>query len=144
MGWKTNFVSRNMIPQAICLKWLSENNWRSLRSLWPTPSTISGLVFTIYMWRIAAIFGCPIICNTAVWVLHVEASAHSSRSVMRYLDSRFPSQWIGRNGPIVWSPRSPDLTPADLYLWVHLEASFIPNDLTRGTSCGKPLEWLWR
>jgi hypothetical protein len=41
---------------------------------------------------------------------------------MRYLDSHYPGRWIGRIGPVVWPPRSPDLTPADFYLWGHLKS----------------------
>ena len=26
-------------------------------------------------------------------------------------------KWIGRNGPVAWSPPSPDLSPIDSYLW---------------------------
>jgi hypothetical protein len=29
--------------------------------------------------------------------------------------------WIGRWGPIEWPTRSPDLTPADFFLWGHLQ-----------------------
>jgi hypothetical protein len=57
-----------------------------------------------------------------MWALHDGAPAHSSRDVMRYLDSHYPRRWIGRNGSVVWPPRSPDLTPADFYLWGHLKS----------------------
>ena len=38
------------------------------------------------------------------------------------LNNRFHDRWIGRGGPIPWSPRSPDLNPLDFYLWGHLKA----------------------
>lgn len=44
------------------------------------------------------------------------APAHSTRVVREYLNETF-GRWIGRNGPIAWPPRSPDLTPLDFYLW---------------------------
>jgi len=42
---------------------------------------------------------------------------HSSREVTNYLNGKFGTKWIGRNGPIKWPPRSPDLTPLDFYVW---------------------------
>ncbi|XP_066600983.1 histone-lysine N-methyltransferase SETMAR-like [Prorops nasuta] len=30
-------------------------------------------------------------------------------------------RWIGRGEPIAWPPRSPDLTPLDFFLWVHIK-----------------------
>lgn len=38
------------------------------------------------------------------------------------LDLQFPGHMIGRCGSQVWPPRSPNLTPLDLYLWAHLKA----------------------
>lgn len=32
-----------------------------------------------------------------------------------------PSQMLGRRGPVVWSPRSPDFSPADFYPWCSLK-----------------------
>lgn len=33
------------------------------------------------------------------------------------LDGRFCRQWIGREGPINWLPRSPELTPMNFVFW---------------------------
>lgn len=49
------------------------------------------------------------------------ASAHFKREVTDYLNLTFPDRWIGRNGPIRWPPRSPDLTPLDFFLWGYLK-----------------------
>ncbi|GBO98416.1 Transposable element Tc3 transposase [Eumeta japonica] len=43
--------------------------------------------------------------------------AHWRLIVREYLDNVFPNSWIGRDGPIPWPPRSPDLTPLDFYVW---------------------------
>lgn len=43
--------------------------------------------------------------------------AHSSLIVKNFLSSEYGSNWIGRNGPIKWPARSPDLTPLDFYVW---------------------------
>ncbi|KAJ4438562.1 hypothetical protein ANN_14509 [Periplaneta americana] len=40
----------------------------------------------------------------------------------RLYQERYPDRWIGRGGPIVWPPRSPDLNPIDFYLWGHLKS----------------------
>ncbi|GFS63633.1 uncharacterized protein TNCV_1961891 [Trichonephila clavipes] len=29
--------------------------------------------------------------------------------------------WIGRDGPIAWPPRSPDLTPLEFFLWGYVK-----------------------
>lgn len=49
--------------------------------------------------------------------MHDGAPAHYARVVRHYLDETFPDRWIGRRGWIDWPARSPDLTPADFFLW---------------------------
>ncbi|GFW98498.1 DUF4817 domain-containing protein [Trichonephila clavipes] len=36
-------------------------------------------------------------------------------------ESLFPQRWIGRDGPIAWPPRSPDLTPLDFFFWGYVK-----------------------
>lgn len=48
---------------------------------------------------------------------HDGAPAHWSLLVRSFLDQTMPERWIGRNGPIPWPPRSPDITPLDFFLW---------------------------
>lgn len=43
--------------------------------------------------------------------------AHHRITVREFLNVNYPNKWIGRNGPILWPPRSPDLTPLDFYVW---------------------------
>jgi len=33
----------------------------------------------------------------------------------------FPNRWTGRDGPTPWSPRSPDITPLDFFLWGYVK-----------------------
>jgi hypothetical protein len=40
---------------------------------------------------------------------------HFSKQVRTWLDEKFDGRWIGRGGPISWAPRSPDLTPLDIF-----------------------------
>jgi hypothetical protein len=44
-------------------------------------------------------------------------STRSANIVTAFLNEKFPGRWLGRYGPIKWSPRSPDLTPFDFFLW---------------------------
>ena len=37
--------------------------------------------------------------------------------VRQFLNDTFPDKWIGRDSPILWPPRSPDITPLDFFLW---------------------------
>jgi hypothetical protein len=32
-------------------------------------------------------------------------------------------RWIGRDGPMPWPPRSPDITPLDFFLWGYVKSS---------------------
>lgn len=56
-----------------------------------------------------------------LWFQQDGAPAHWSRLVRDYLDLVFPNRWIGRNGPWLWPPRSPDLTSLDFFLWGYLK-----------------------
>ena len=46
---------------------------------------------------------------------------HFSLKVRDYLDKEFPGRWIGRGGPLAWPPRSPDLSPLDLFFWGYVK-----------------------
>jgi len=37
---------------------------------------------------------------------------------------------IGRGGPVLWPPRSPDLTPLDFYLWGTLKDKVYRTEVT--------------
>jgi hypothetical protein len=49
------------------------------------------------------------------------ATPHYALETRQWLDVHFPGRWIGRGGPVMWPPRSPDLTPADFFLWPYLK-----------------------
>lgn len=53
---------------------------------------------------------------------HDGAPAHFSRQTREILDRNFPDRWIGRAGPIVWPPRTPELNPLDYFVWGHIKA----------------------
>lgn len=56
-----------------------------------------------------------------MWFQQDGAPAHFRREVRELLNSTYGDQWIGREGPIRWPPRSPDLTSLDFFLWGHLK-----------------------
>lgn len=57
-----------------------------------------------------------------MWLLQDGAPPHFSVVVRRYLNETFRNRWIGRNGPLPWAPRSPDINPMDFFFWGHLKA----------------------
>jgi hypothetical protein len=58
---------------------------------------------------------------------HDGAPAHFSLLPRRWLDVNFEGRWIGRGGPIVWPPRSPDMNPLDYCLWGHWKTCIYRN-----------------
>ena len=42
-------------------------------------------------------------------------------TVRQFLNDTFPERWIGRDGPIPWLPRSPDITQLDFSLWGYVK-----------------------
>lgn len=49
---------------------------------------------------------------------------HVTTAVQEAVNNRFTDHLIGTNGPVLWQPRSPDLTTFDLFLLgLHLELS---------------------
>ena len=52
---------------------------------------------------------------------HDGAPAHYRRNVRDFLNAHYPNRWIGRDGPIAWPPRSPDLNVLDFFVWGHIK-----------------------
>ena len=55
------------------------------------------------------------------WFQQDGAPPHFAHQVRHWLDENFANSWIGRGGPVEWSPRSPDLNPLDFCLWGYLK-----------------------
>ena len=49
------------------------------------------------------------------------ALPHWGLRVRQFLNKTFSDRWIGRDGPISWPPRSPDITPLDFFLWGYVK-----------------------
>ncbi|GFY30729.1 uncharacterized protein TNCV_3118891 [Trichonephila clavipes] len=47
--------------------------------------------------------------------------AHFCALVRDWPDIAYSGRWIERQGPVLWPPRSPDLTPLVFFLWGHLK-----------------------
>ncbi|CAF1991725.1 unnamed protein product [Rotaria magnacalcarata] len=64
---------------------------------------------------------CDVPDNESFSFMHDRAPAHYASIVRDWLDEKFPARWIGRRGALDWPARSPDLTPADFFLWGYLK-----------------------
>lgn len=63
----------------------------------------------------------PLNLRKEMWIQQDGAPPHNSCIVREFLQRQFPEKWIGTNGPLLWPPRSPDLTPLDFFLWGYLK-----------------------
>lgn len=70
----------------------------------------------------------PLATRRCMWFLHDGAPPHYAAQVRQFLDVVYQHKWIGRGGPIIWPPRSPDLTSCDFFLW-----GFIKSKVYRTT-----------
>lgn len=59
----------------------------------------------------------PLAIRGRMWFQNDGCPAHYAHQVRAYLNQTYPQRWIGRLGPILWPPRSPDLNPLDFFYW---------------------------
>jgi len=59
----------------------------------------------------------PLSLLTSFVFQHDGCPAHTGRIVKDFLNEKYGDNWIGRNGPIQWPPRSPDLNSLDFFIW---------------------------
>lgn len=50
------------------------------------------------------------------------ANPHWAADVRAHLNRVYENRWIGRDGPIDWPARSPDLNPCDFFLWSQIKS----------------------
>ena len=74
----------------------------------------------------------PLQVRQRSWFQHDGAPAHFALDVREYLNNVFPNRWIGRGGPVQWPPRSPDLTPMDIFIWGEMKCLVYET----------PIDWL--
>src|SRR5215467_11024129 len=63
----------------------------------------------------------PLNVRRDMWFQQDGAPPHFANLVKRYLNKKFRNKWIGRDGPVNWPPRSPDLSPLDFFLWGYVK-----------------------
>ncbi|KAJ8938278.1 hypothetical protein NQ318_004951, partial [Aromia moschata] len=63
----------------------------------------------------------PLSYRTRMFFQQDGCPAQYAFTVRNWLNSEFNEHWIGRDGPILWPLRSPDLTILDFYLWRRLK-----------------------
>lgn len=56
-----------------------------------------------------------------MWFQHDGAPAHFPVNVMKYLEVQFGQRWICCGGPDPWPAEALDMTPMDLFFWVHVK-----------------------
>lgn len=54
------------------------------------------------------------------WFLQDGATSHTARHSGQLLQEQFPGGMISLRGDVPWSPRSPDLSSLDYFLWGYL------------------------
>jgi hypothetical protein len=64
----------------------------------------------------------PLQTRAHMWFMHNGAPLHFNIADRTVLNDKYPERWVGRGEQIAWPPRSPDLHPADFYLWGHLKS----------------------
>ncbi|CAK9800957.1 hypothetical protein ANTPLA_LOCUS2625 [Anthophora plagiata] len=64
-----------------------------------------------------------------MWYMHDGAPPHFVRNVGDHLNMVFGQRWIGRDGPVAWFPRSPDLNPSDFFLWGYLKSLVLSSPI---------------
>jgi hypothetical protein len=66
---------------------------------------------------------CDFPCNLQPTVIFQQDGdpPHWGRIVRDNLDATFPNRLLGRDGPLAWPPRFPDITPIDFFLWGYVK-----------------------
>ena len=57
----------------------------------------------------------------SAWFMQDGAPSHTARSIRTVIGENFPDCLIGKHLSVHWPPYSPDLTPADFWLWPTLK-----------------------
>jgi len=92
--------------------------------------TVTGMAYLdmLQLWLM------PQLQNIPTFIFQQDGSpAHLHCEVHQYLNSVLPGRWIGRASgndqpPMLWLPRSPDITPCDLFsLGIYQRSGIRPN-----------------
>jgi len=66
---------------------------------------------------------------------HDGAPPHNSHLVNNLLIQMFGDRYISNNGPYLWPPRSPDITPLDFFLWGYIKNKVFKTTPTSKDDC---------
>jgi hypothetical protein len=115
------------------------NNWLSCHSTSrAAASNLRGLLGTFLTGELPQLLeDVPLTTQQTMLFKHDGVPANVTRDVKQFLDSHYPYRWVVRNATVLWPPRSPDLTPANFYLWGHLKNTVYWKRV-------KTLDELWR
>jgi hypothetical protein len=64
----------------------------------------------------------PLHIRRELWLQQDGVPLHFGRNVTAFLNHHFQNHWIGRQCPITWPPRSPNLAPLDYNLWLCMKS----------------------
>ena len=59
----------------------------------------------------------PLHVRMSMWMQHDDAPPYYALCSRQVMNEIFDEKWIGRGRFVAWSPRSPDLTSPDYFLW---------------------------
>ena len=62
-----------------------------------------------------------------MWLQQDGAALHYELIESAFLNDHYNNRWIGRSGPVAWSPCSPDLISQVFYLRGHLKKCCLKN-----------------
>jgi hypothetical protein len=101
----TDGISGHFYVSQSVLREMATFFFKSRRSTWTPTWTCCN--FTQY--HKLSTYSHTLFCNKMVALPHCGLQVHAC------LDRIFPWIWIGRDGPMPWPPRSPDITPLDFF-----------------------------
>ncbi|EZA49709.1 hypothetical protein X777_12223, partial [Ooceraea biroi] len=87
------------------------------------PPRLNGQIYSDFLENHLSILleNIPLLLRTQMIFQQDGAPAHFSRQAREILNARFPDRWMGRDGPIAWPARSPDLNVLDYFVWGYIK-----------------------
>ncbi|KYN29775.1 hypothetical protein ALC57_00780 [Trachymyrmex cornetzi] len=114
-----HFLSADMVRRRVFCDWfLNQTNndpHFPQNILWTDEAIFTRHVY--YMEFYDLFEDIPLNMRRNSWFQLDDCPAHYGRGSRQWLNIHFPRRCLGRAGPVVWIPRSPDLTPLDFFVW---------------------------
>ena len=97
-----------------------------------TPSSLKGHRYDAFLRETLPLLleELPLDVRLGMWFQYDEAPDHNAVDIRLYLNETFWNKWIERN--VAWPQGSPDLTPLNLHLWVHMKSLVQETPLESG------------